>query len=51
MRIINNCERNRQELVKRLTKGVFGKYSEFKKQMKSIIRNEIQQLEEFENVL
>ena len=51
MRIINNCERNRQELVKRLTKGVIGKYSEFKKQMKSIIRNEIQQLEEFENVL
>jgi kinesin family protein 2/24 len=51
MKILNNCSIKRKKLFDSFIDRNGIKYNEFKKKMKSLISNEIEQLNEFSNIL
>ena len=51
MKILHNCSVKRNDLFDRFMNGVSFKYKDFKKQMKALLRNEVAQLKEFDNIL
>lgn len=51
MKILHNCSINRNNLFDKFTSSNSNKYNDFKKKMKSLLRNEIEQLNEFYKIL
>ena len=51
MKILKNCNEKRYDLFNKFMNGVSLKYKDFKSQMKSLLKNEIEQLKEFDNIL
>ena len=51
MKILKNCNEKRYDLFNNFMNGITLKYKDFKSQMKSLLKNEIEQLKEFDNIL
>lgn len=51
MKILHNCSANRSNLFDKFMNGVSLRYKDFKTQMKVLLKNEMAQLKEFDNIL